>query len=70
MQWRLKRNVAPSERERMRKEIDSCGPNNGITFPAMNVVRVLLAFPGDDEGPAKGTIGVMIENKLAQLGLL
>jgi hypothetical protein len=54
----------------MRKEIDSCGPNNGITFPAMNVVRVLLAFPGDDEGPAKGTIGVMIENKLAQLGLL
>ena len=70
MRFRLKRNVAPSEYGGIRKLIDSCGANNGITFPAKNVLQVQLASPDDHEGPAKGRTGVCIENRLEQMGLL
>ena len=70
MRFRLKRNVAPSEHKGIRKLIDSCGANKGITFPAANVVEVQLASPNDHEGPAKGRTGVCIENTLEQMGLL
>ena len=61
MQWTLKRNVAPNEFERIRKEIASQGVLlDMITFPGPNLVRV--------EGAA-GMVGAMIENKLNQMGL-
>ena len=70
MHFRLKGDVAPREHERIRKLINSCGANNGITFPAANIVQVQLAYPDDHEGPARGMTGVCIENTLEQMDLL
>ena len=69
MRFRLNRDVAPREHEGIRKLIASCGANNGITFPAANVVQVQLAPPDDHEGPARGRTGVCIENTLEQIGV-